>query len=543
MSSHPFAQQQNKALQDRIRALEKQLEEKDDENFELAATIATIQAESTYNVKSIEKETKLRLDQTNEELRRATQDANQAHMALARLQQQKQQQQYYPPPAPMQLDKPAPPGDLPSTIFVESPVSPTSVSLLLLKSGPALAQHLLLCSPTITSSSDDDSSASVRRMLHHAQYAAQLQDTDIVWKILQEYQMNNSSTNLEWLKEGLKWSASSRSQLRQACSATSNNHVEASRIQVATSTDLRAIAESLRNPLWKPASIQLDNEKSNPFDPRVCQEWMRDVCSSPNVWHLISTLMQDCTSPEERKPFYRLISKDLISQWEAFAQSRISSDKPRRRHTAKASSSMTAEAFVDSLHLMTDSFPNAATKLAERTVVAILLDLLETETFLKDRNMQLIVAILSFLSCLCESSSDMTLLRTQMVTSDDELSQSGLGVFILVLTASQLTLESMIDDNQQHLQDYKELDMARNHVIRIFHQVLRHVQANDRSKGICFSSLIEERQHDYLGVCSQILVAPPGRVLPAITTMVRLQMEEMDLDREDEEDANMKQQK
>jgi hypothetical protein len=250
-------QQPPQDLQERLRFLEKQIAEKDEAYFELSATVAAIQADSSYTVKTMEKKTKLQLDRTSEELRRTTQEANQAHMALARLQQQRSpaaavpvRHNFQQPTAvgPETSDMP------PSTIFItaDPPAnSPTSVLVPQQpqKNGQALARHLLLQGPMQTPHD------SIYNLLQHAQHS-ELQDTDIVWQIMQSSGENSKL----WLKGALLWSATSRSTLRQACitgDASSTRDVIMTldpRIRVSTdSIDLQAIAERLRNPLWQPS--------------------------------------------------------------------------------------------------------------------------------------------------------------------------------------------------------------------------------------------------------------------------------------------------
>ena len=523
-------QQQQQQLQERIRALEQQLEDKDDAYFELSATMVTIQAETTFEIKKMEKATKLEVNLSKEELRRTTQEANQAHMALARLQKQRQQQQI-----PVHSSTSLPPVAAaaepveqkpPSTIFITPNCSPTTV---VFHTGPALARHLLMHSTT------EDS---IHHLLQHVQHSQQLQDTDICWQIMQSTHETNRKL---WLKQALLWSATCRAMLRQACccTTTDNNNTimqPPSRIQVPI--DLEAISSSLLNPLWKPETTPVEQQKSNPFDLQVCKEWMVEICSNPDDWHFISTLLRDCSCDEEREPWFQLATKDLISKWEAFCSTHIlTSVRRRRAHsirppTAAGGIIISKSAFCQSLHCISDVFKKPIVQ-DRRAGMAILLDLLEYEVFSKNCNVKLMIGILGFLSTLCEE--DTTLLCTKMATTDEEMAQSGLGVTILVLTTSQLQLEQLVDaDHECHSQDYKNLEMMRNHTIRLFHQVLRRL----RSSGICFSSLIDERKHDYLGVCRQILVS--SRVDLAVKTMVRLQMDEIQADREDEEELKLK---
>ena len=243
---------------------------------------------------------------------------------------------------------------------------------------------------------------------------------------------------------------------------------------------------------------------------------MAQICSEPQDWRLISILMHDCSREEEFAPWFRLVTTDLLSKWEAFAQSHITAG-PRRVHSIPSCSGqiMTKDVFIQSLHLLSDVFRKP---IVDRAGMAIMLDLLEFEIFSKECDFKLILGILGFLSTVCEG--DTLLLRTKMATTEEEMAQSALGVAILVLTASQLQLDERadncmvegIDSSATQNAFSKNCEMVRNHTVRLFHQVVR-----GRPAGICFSSLIEERRHDYLGVCSQILVA--HRVHPSIETM------------------------
>jgi hypothetical protein len=283
------------------------------------------------------------------------------------------------------------------------------------------------------------------------------------------------------------------------------------------------------NPLWRPGTIPSDAPISNPFDYQVCKEWMVQICNEPQDWPFISILMRDSTSDEELAPWFQLVTTELPSKWEAFAQSHIAAG-PRRVHSIPPSTGqiMTKDVFIQSLHLMSDIFRKP---IADRVVMATMLDLLEFEIFSIECDFHFILGILGYLSTICESNT--SLLRTKMATTEEEMAQSGLGVAILVLTVSQLRLDECIDSSTTNAADSKSYERVRDHTVRLMHQVLR-----GRPAGVCFSSLIDERRHDYLGLCSQILVSHHAN--PSIKTMVRLQMDEIQADREDEEELKLK---
>lgn len=530
-------------LQEHILALEKQLQEKDDQYFELSATMATIQAETSFEIQKIQKETSLQLNLSKEELRRITLEANQAHMALSRF----RKQQLQPPESRLPLSSSIVPRALsnagaesldaenkpPATVFVKATSHPPPV---VFHTGPELARHLLKLSP------EEDS---IHRFLEQAQHANQLQETDLVWHILQSWSYEGIKSAKQWLEHALAWSPTSRAMLRQACCNDEGKGTRGgSRIRCPTievyemrggsrvkcpPIDLQAISSSLMNPLRRPDTIPSDAPISNPFDSRVCQEWMVKIGSEQQDWPLISILMRDCSCEEELAPWFKLVSTELPSKWEAFAQSHMAAG-PRRVHSVPPSTGqlMTKDVFIQSLYLMCDTFRKP---IADRAVMAIMLDLLEYEILSKACDYNVILGVLGFLSTICEN--DTSLLRTKMVTTQEEMAQSGLGVAILVLTVSQLQLDECIDSNATQAADSKKYEKVRNDTIRLMHQVLR-----GRPPSICFSSLIDERRHDYLGVCGQILVAP--RVNPSIKTMVRLQMDEIQADREDEEELKFK---
>ena len=546
-SSAADAAPEQQRLQERIRVLEKQLEEKDDQYFELSATMATIQAETSFEIKRMSKETSLQLNHSKEELRRARLEANQAHLALSQLRQPASRPPLSSTIAPRALSSAsAKSRDIenkpPVTVFVTS-TSPTAS--IVFHTGPELARHLLM---------HVHAEDSIHRLLEHAQHAPQLQDTDLVWQIMQASSHEGITTAKMWLQKALALSPMSRAMLRQACCA--NNKPFAlrggSRISCQTTDlrsirgrpdlqsptiDLHAISSSLMNPLWRPGTTPSDAAKSNPFDPLLCKEWMAEISSEPQDWRLISILMRDWSNEEEIAPWLPLVVTDLISKWEAFAQSHITTG-PRRVHSTPPCSKqvMSKDVFIESLHLLSDVFRKP---IIDRAGVAILLDLLEFEIFSKECDFNVILGILGFLSSVWEG--DTTLLRTKMATTDEEMAQSGLGVAILVLTASQLRLEECtdkcmeegMDGSAAEVAESKDCEMVRNNTIRLFHQVLR-----GRPAGICFSSLIDERRHDYLGVCSQILAS--HSVYPSIKTMARLQMDEIQADREDEEELKVK---
>ena len=526
-------------LQERVQALEKQLEAKDDECFELSATLATIQAETSFEIKKIEKETTLQVNLAKEELRRTTQEANQAHMALRRLQRQQQQQptrQVPVPPtnvdAPRMLhsssssEQPRVVVEPPSTIFVAS-----SSARSIFYAGQVLARHLLL--------NNIDAEDSIYRFLQHAQHTTQMQETTLVWQIMQISFHEKTKTAKLWLQQALDWSPMSRAMLRQACCGKIKNTTRqrVSRIQVSSSFDLRPIADCLLNPLWKPEMAPPQSQsESNPFNPLICTEWMAEISSDPEDWPVVSTLLQDCACEDERSAWFQLISKDLVSQWEAFAQANLAATVPRRVHSIPPFSGpiMSKSAFLQSLHLLSDTFRKP---IEDRAFLAILLDVWESEAFSKACDVHLMKGILGVLSIQCET--DMTPLRTKMATTSEEMAQSALGVAILVLTTSQLTLEELKDDNKTLSLKYKDYARLRDNVIRLFHQVLR-----GRPSEICFTSLVDERKHDYLGVCSQILVSRSTNIIgnadESIKAMVRFQMDEIQADLDDEEEIRMK---
>ena len=65
-----------------IQTLQKQLEDKDEENFDLAASLSAVEAETNFRIETLEQESKLKIQKLEEQLRRAQQEANRARAAL-----------------------------------------------------------------------------------------------------------------------------------------------------------------------------------------------------------------------------------------------------------------------------------------------------------------------------------------------------------------------------------------------------------------------------------------------------------------------------
>ncbi|CAB9513821.1 expressed unknown protein [Seminavis robusta] len=86
----PQLDQQQQAL---IADLRRQLEEKNEDNFDLSASLAAVQVETNDKMELAEKESKQQIAKLEEKLRRTQQDANRARAALKKQQQQQQQQQ------------------------------------------------------------------------------------------------------------------------------------------------------------------------------------------------------------------------------------------------------------------------------------------------------------------------------------------------------------------------------------------------------------------------------------------------------------------
>mmetsp|Transcript_25255 Transcript_25255/g.37291 ORF Transcript_25255/g.37291 Transcript_25255/m.37291 type:complete len:572 (-) Transcript_25255:746-2461(-) len=544
------------SLAERIQMLEQQLAAKDDAYFELSATMATIRAEADVQVRNIQRDSKLELIKTQEELRRATREANQAHTSLARFQQRGQEQQ-----------KPQEPKDNlnpPSTIYFQASVPDTVRSRNFDRSTSSiLAQHLVNhCGPPPKKYDDDDNT--INNFLQKSQDSDAMEEEDIIWYILRHsiHLFNTGSTSTgsakKWLKDALMLSPSSRSLLRRACSLDSgktfeaSNSVQLSRIHV--DVDLHSVANRLKSPLLKPSwKASQQPSSTNPFDAIICQEWMKQICETPDDWCLVSTVLCDACDVEV-DIWYKLFTKGLKERWEIFTQERLGETHVRRIHplsTKQKEAPISEAAFLESLHLVTRQAESKRREFFDKSVLAILLDLIEYE--LEDHELEetgdaslpMLLPIFWYIS----TAFDLKLLRTRMhTTTEDFLAPSGLAVAISVMTISQSKVQACVEREQEEryyidegsppttklVQSWKVL---RNHTIRLFHQVLRHVQVGrvqlGDEKGLCFSSLLQERRHEYLGTYSQILLLSSiGKDDKLITSMIQLQLEEIEDDRE-----------
>jgi hypothetical protein len=514
-------------LNERVKSLEKLLEEKDDEYFELSATMATIQAETKFETEKIRRETTMQLKLTKEDLRRTTQEANQAHMALARLKKHHLKYQQESLPKEMsyrKLTSQSEDVDLrevpPRTIFVPSERG-TKVQY---HTGQLLARHLL--------TQNNDVNDDISSFLNHAQFSSQLTDTNIVWQILQHSYHNTNQISEIWLRQALDWSPLSREFIRRACCVEHKDIIQpSSRIQYMSQEDYQAVSVRLLNPLWSPGMMDFPIQ-SNPFQTDICQRWMEEICSKPEKWYIISTLLWDCTVDDERLPWYNRIQEGLMTNWESFVKTHLPLGTTRRTHDVTVGDGMTMskEAFIESLYLLSDVFHQP---LIQRSAMAILLDVLEFEICSKNIDFQLILSILVYISLICET--DIILIRTKMrTTEEDELAQSGVGVIILILMASQIQLDDRLQETDKEEHGHHEhFQMLRDHSIRILHQIYLSCRPPNN---ICFSSVIDEdRWHDYLGACSQVLLSS-NSTKETIKLMTRLQLEELQADKEEQDD-------
>ena len=97
-SQNTLPPQDNQSLL--IESLRKQLEEKDEENFDLSASLSAVQVETNHRIGQVELESKQKINKLEEALRRAQQDANRARSALKKQQQQQQPPVLQPAAAP-----------------------------------------------------------------------------------------------------------------------------------------------------------------------------------------------------------------------------------------------------------------------------------------------------------------------------------------------------------------------------------------------------------------------------------------------------------
>ena len=79
-------------LQEQVDALRQQLDTSQEENFDLQATLAAVNAESQYRIKQVEEESRNQVRVLQEELRRAQQEANLAQRRIGALENKLQKQ-------------------------------------------------------------------------------------------------------------------------------------------------------------------------------------------------------------------------------------------------------------------------------------------------------------------------------------------------------------------------------------------------------------------------------------------------------------------
>jgi hypothetical protein len=525
-------QRQLTELKERIKSLEKLLEEKDDQYFELSATMATIQAEAKFETEKMRRETTMQLKLTREDLRRTTQEANQAHIALARM---KKYNQKYQVERTSYSNLPSQSEDLdlgetpPPTIFVSSERGKT----LHHHTGQLLARHLLV----INSEIHDD----ISFFLNNVQFSSKLCETSIVWQILQHSFHNTTQDSETWLCQALDLSPLSRNLIRRACCDSHKEGMQnVSRIQYMSQDDIQAISVRILNPLWSPGMMDSPIiAQSNTFQTDICKSWMEDVCSKPDKWYIVSTLLWDSGVDDERLPWYTFIQEGILTKWESFVKSYLPVGTTRRTHDIIVDDNdlvMSKTAFMESLYLLCDIFHKPC---MERSVMAMLLDILEFEIYSKKIDFQLMLSVLIYISHMCQT--DTTLIRTKMTktTEEDGLAQSGIGVIILILMASQIQLDDRMQEETQDKDDtnYERSQALRDYSIRILHHIFlscRHIH------DFCLTSVLveEERWHDYLGACSQVFLSPNTQ--ETIQLMTRLQLEELQAEKEEEEENVMK---
>jgi TolA-binding protein len=78
--------------QQQLEALRRELAAKDEANFDLSGTLATVEAETSHRVQQVEKESGDAVKKLEEQLRRAQQEANMARSQAVQLQTKLRQQ-------------------------------------------------------------------------------------------------------------------------------------------------------------------------------------------------------------------------------------------------------------------------------------------------------------------------------------------------------------------------------------------------------------------------------------------------------------------
>jgi hypothetical protein len=579
LSNHHHQQQQQQQQSLIIQQLQQELEGKDDALFEVSATLAAVQAETQHRIQQVETDAALKIRQSEEALRRAQQEANQAHSQLQRLQKEEEQiagagvvvgigitpeqQQHQ---KRMKLTDVAAVDHSPKTKQQEHETRKRKRS--------NLAQHLLL-------HNNGDINDDIYTFLLQAQDSLWT-DAQIGWRILE---LDTRHRNTHWTEQALRWSPTVRTLLRDACSggptvrSTTSirmRRTTASRISGSESVfnNLDNVAASIREPLSKPNTtpgVVSENALWNSTHQKyiICHQWMPLVTDRFDV---LITLFQDVGPDSDHVilPWWKRIQPTLLNHINIAS----SSGQRRRRlvlqRTADEDATVVTTADDEQLHftlqLLTIWWQSSPTFLQDfllesnpslaRSVVAILLDRLESvmahlKTLSSTSTSTL--DIIMFLQTLCSQSAGCMLLRAQMPTTTfgnkggrGPLAPSGIHVLTMLLANIQIRMQDE-DEDLQKCTPIQQLSLVKQQspILRIFWMMMRTIQvssllSSSSSFKIPFSSLLEECHHHWLACLNWVLMSAKGDHHGAVdahdVALVRAMLEEIQNDQEDLEE-------
>jgi hypothetical protein len=312
MASYGYSNTSSMQGQQQLEALRRELEAKDEANFDLSATLATVEAETSHRVQQVEKESGDAVKKLEEQLRRAQQEANMARSQAVQLQtklrQQDQQfqqqvliqnQHQKPIVTPTNLTRDTRTATATAPVSSETTlhqhlaavttVTPQPLTQLPVSSGQRLAQHLLRTTAQYSRCQENNA-----QLLQHAQQqwvlllsrtatfdSAACTDLQIVTFCIEQCVQTGKQSPVEplllhlqltWLQDALSYSPDSCRALVDAivASTTTKNHdtvltdyrrsyskrSRPSGIRVAGSVvqddSFSSIANALMNPLWTP---------------------------------------------------------------------------------------------------------------------------------------------------------------------------------------------------------------------------------------------------------------------------------------------------
>ena len=570
------------ALQEQIDQLKQELEAKDDCLFEVSATLAAVQSETQHRLQELEFDASKRIRQSEEALRRAQQEANQAHHSVLQLQQQLQLQRtlHVPPLTKATADTAA---VATATAATTSALSQPTVS------NSPLAGHLLLLMPTITTDRDN-----VFHFLLQSQQNPQqnhqhlgLTDLEVVSFILESETRHRQCV---WIHEALRWSTMSRAILRESCALRDDatptlankskaSSLSSSRIILTRSsllnvnTSIQQVETAMREPLLV---VRAQNKHINTrnngsihyyYNKKICHQWMGLMVENLE-FDVLLTLFQDVPSVHSDHvvlPWWELFKPVIVHHIAQFCcldtlkiTTPNSSNHHRRRHrryhphpdngdggntkekttttppprlAGKDDATMLSNSLA-LLRLWWHASPIFQTELMEhhyaRSLMAILLDMLEQQQDQSPTSKHCCVA-LEFIQTLMTHKAGVLLLRTQMGGHP-----SGIQVLTLTLANLQIQEEQNNDKDDENENDNGTSKSLQQQVciVRIFWMIMRSHQVYDDP--IPFTSLLEEKRYHWLACMNKILIMEEMKIEDI--KLVQSMLEEIQMDQEELED-------